>query len=109
MPRLPVRRQIGVWLADTDNANRPGCDTCGWNPVKIEDFPPDTLFNVYQSLPTARMSLGANRSTVVSIAFGNGSVAHPWRGKGGWYLDQKPTFETVWSLSAIGTQGFVSI
>ena len=99
MPRLPVRRALGVWLADADNADRPGCHGCSWNPVRVEDFAADTLFNVYQSLPTARLSLAANRSTVASIAFGSdGSVQSPWLGKGGWYLDQKPTFEDVWGL-----------
>ena len=98
MPKLPVLRRMGVWLADSDNADRPGCATCGWNAVDVAALPPSTLFNVYQSLPTARLPLRANRTTVVSIAFGKGSVAHPWLGRGGWYLDQKPTFETVWSL-----------
>jgi hypothetical protein len=80
MDKLPVKRAMGVWLADAGNAAR------GWNPPNVSVLPANALFNVYQSMETAKISLSLNRSTIVSVA---GSQ---------WYLDYKPSFEAVWNV-----------
>ena len=79
-PTLPQHRTLGLWLADPGNTAR------GWNPPSISAVPSSSVFNVYQSMETAKISLAANRSTVVSVA---GSQ---------WYLDYKPDFATVWKV-----------
>ena len=81
MDKLPVKRAMGVWLADAGNAAR------GWNPPNVSVLPANALFNVYpESMETAKISLSLNRSTVVSVA---GSQ---------WYLDYKTSFEAVWNV-----------
>ena len=95
MPKLPVRRSMGVWLADHGFPRYPADDVI----PGIDALPPDTLWMPYQNLQTAKQSLAANRDTVVTPAFGNvGSIKAEWAGKGGWYLDMKPNFDDAWKL-----------
>jgi hypothetical protein len=82
MARLPNKRTLGVWLADTPNGAGGGV----WPAPRLSSLPPGSFVNVYQSLESAVAPLEANVTTVVSIA---GSK---------WYLDYHPTFEEVWSV-----------
>jgi hypothetical protein len=82
LAKLPQKRTLGVWLADTPNGAGGGV----WPAPKLSSLPPGSFVNVYQSLESAVAPLEANVTTVVSIA---GSK---------WYLDYHPTFEEVWKV-----------
>ena len=78
MPRLPgARRRMGVWLADADNAQRPDCAACAWNPVDLAALPHDALC----ALLAAVLCIAS--MAVVCVCGGGVDACGPWEGQAG--------------------------